>query len=211
MKKLSRAIKLFFLLPGVFMSISCSADEYTFKSGKKLCVSSEVVEAKKSSSPDRYRRILVRLENMPVDVAISHVDDPSISRSLLLAVEDVDSAEFGEDYYSKVFDQALKSGGLLRDKKLGVYKLHRDTESALKSYDVLKVDPSLEGLTMRPKKLQDWYVGICVEGIGRPDSCEVTYPLDGFILKFSIIYDGLSEWDAVLQKVNASVDSWRCQ
>jgi hypothetical protein len=211
MKKLINKAKFILFMPGIFVSMSCSGGEYTFESGNKLCVSSEVVEAKKSSTSNKYRRLLVKLENMPTDVSVSYVKDLSVSRSLLLAIEEPDNTKYKFDHYEKIFSSALTSGGLSHDKEFGLYRLDRESESAIQGYDYLKIDPRSEGLNEQPQKLQDWYLGLCVEGIGdRSDTCKILYPFNGFILKFEVIREGLSEWETILNRVNENVSGWSC-
>lgn len=191
------------------MSASCSADSYNFSSGKRLCVSSEVIDAKKHmGSFNDYRRLVVNVGGMPTDVALSHTTDSSVSRSLLLAIEDASDAEFNLDYYSDLFNRAIGTKSVNFIEKYGLYKLDHKMESALTSYDYLKVNPS--DLSAQPENLSDWYLGVCVEGIGRPDSCEIKYLYKGFLLKYSVIDTALSSWESITQKINSSVDSWYC-
>lgn len=212
MNKLVVAAKYCLVLSGALISMSCSGGEYTFGSGKKLCLSSGVVEAKKSTESNNYRRLLVKLEDMPATVAVSHVADPSVSRSLLVAIEESEDSRYRFDHYGEIFSLALKSSPLYHNEDLGLYRLDRESESSIKGYDYLKVDPGSKGLSEQPENLQDWYLGLCVEGIGdRSDTCKVLYPLNGFILKFEVLTESLSEWEAILNRVNENVNKWTCK
>jgi len=206
---LIKIFKAVFIWGGVSLSLGCSASEYSFESGKKLCLSSDVVEAKRSAaSSGKYRRLVVNVGDMPIDVAISHVKDSSVSKSLLLAIEDASEAELKPDYYSELFKALASYQKVDFIGEYGLYKLERESESALKSYDYLKVNPS--GLSVQPENLSDWYLGLCVEGIGRPDTCEIKYVHNGFLIKYNVIDTALSSWETITQKINNSIDSWRC-
>lgn len=206
---LSKKIKLSLVFGGSILTLSCSAGEYQFQSGKSVCLTEDVVEVKESETHSgRVRRLLVRLEELPMAVALSHAGDESVAKSLLLTVEEKARAP-ESDYYKDVFNRAVESERLAFDEALGLYRLPRETESALKSYDYLKVKPK-PGDLMQSSDLPDWYLGMCVEGLGRPDTCEITYATNGLLLKFSVVHDALVDWRSLLQTVNSRVKSWEC-
>lgn len=206
-----RQLKLISLLLIVFFCFSCSSNEYEFEAGSKLCIDNEIYSAKKSDLVrSKYRRLLVKVENFPVDVSLSFFDKSSVKRSLLLAIEGFDENNINK-LFARTILSNLDNNRLIFNSDLNLYKIDYHSESALNSYDYLISDPRKIEDSKQLEYFPKWHLASCVEGIGdRPDSCKINYQLDNFWLKFSVVHDALKDWKSVVKKVNSTVNSWDC-
>jgi len=121
----SKGLLIFIYL---LICISCTDNEYNFESGDSLCIYDGVVTSKKSTILGKYRRILVKVKNFPLDVSISHVGDATVAKSVSLVIEDKKSTKYHFDHYEKIFKNALLNGEVSADNQFRLFRLNENSK-----------------------------------------------------------------------------------
>ena len=180
------------------INFNCIAESYTFFNDVTLSISGKHLSSRLAAN-DKLSKLTVKLEDLGVNVSKNKSVNPRVSESLILIIKDrkLSSAHF--DNVKPFILESLQQGmAVTYDEDIKLFTVVRQSDSALKSYDLFDIQPKINNLN----SLEGNYIGNCIQGFSRGDDCQIVYEYKGLVISFKILKSALINKTKVINSIN---------